>query len=224
MPTVDRQYYQVVRPGGLIEATLVAARDKIFADFMTFMNPSADTTLIDVGVSDVVSEAANVLERKYPWQNMITACGLGEGVDFSEAFPAVRYRQIEPNIRLPFDDLSFDIATSNAVLEHVGSSDNQKNFVRELRRVARRVFITVPNRFFPIEHHTSIPIVHYTNSGFRLACAALGKTAWTDPANLILMSKSRLQDISKSVDGKKSIGYTGLRIGPLSSNLFLAIT
>ena len=68
---------------------------------------------------------------------------------------------------MPFDDDTFDIATSNAVLEHVGSLENQLFFVHELCRVARRVFIVVPNRFFPIEHHTALPIVHYQDEFFQ---------------------------------------------------------
>jgi len=65
------------------------------------------------------------LERSYTFQENITACGIGSGLTFKAAFPLVRYRQIEPNARLPFDDASFDIASSNAVLEHVGSFENQ---------------------------------------------------------------------------------------------------
>ena len=43
--------------------------------------------------------AANVLERKYPYQDYITAVDLG---DASCAFPKVHYVQIDQNQRLPF--------------------------------------------------------------------------------------------------------------------------
>ena len=80
----------------------------------------APDKILDVGVSDVINDGANVLERSYVHQQNITACGLGAGAGFKSAFPACRYVQIEPNARLPFDDNAFEIATSNAVLEHVG--------------------------------------------------------------------------------------------------------
>ena len=83
--------------------------------------PGRDDTILDVGVSDVVNDAANMLERKYPHPERITAAGLGEGDAFRAAYPKVTYRRIEANRPLPFADKAFDIAVSNAVLEHVGS-------------------------------------------------------------------------------------------------------
>ena len=57
---------------------------------------------------------------------------------------------------------SFDVVHSSAVLEHVGSSENQKQFIAELVRVAKRaVFLTTPNRWFPVEFHSVLPLVHW---------------------------------------------------------------
>ncbi len=50
---------------------------------------------------------------------------------------------------------------SNAVLEHVGTRDDQLLFLREVRRVGRRVFLTTPNRHFPVEVHTRTPLLHW---------------------------------------------------------------
>jgi hypothetical protein len=239
---VDQQYYREVASGSTAEKLLIAARDRIFQDFIARMQPSASDEILDVGVSDVINDGANVLERSYPHQHKITACGLGEGIGFKAAFPLCRYVQIEPNTRLPFDDNAFDVATSNAVLEHAGSHENQVLLVEELCRVARRVFITVPNRFFPVEHHTAIPLAHYLDGTFRIACMIAGKSEWTDEQNLILMTRQRLLGlaalVAKSASAKSSstksaiakssnsksatVGYTGLSLGPLSSNLYLA--
>jgi hypothetical protein len=168
--TVDDVYYEAVRPSGLSERLLVAARDRIFRDFMDRMRPTAQSQILDVGVSDVISDGANVLERRYPHPGQITACGLGEGSAFRSAYPGVRYEQIQPNTRLEFPDGAFEIATANAVLEHVGSVEHQQHFVAELCRVARKVFISVPHRYFPVEHHTALPLVHFTDRTFRIAC------------------------------------------------------
>jgi Methyltransferase domain len=229
---VDQQYYREVASGSTAEKLLIAARDRIFQDFIARMQPSASDEILDVGVSDVINDGANVLERSYPHQHKITACGLGEGIGFKAAFPLCRYVQIEPNTRLPFDDNAFDVATSNAVLEHAGSHENQVLLVEELGRVARRVFITVPNRFFPVEHHTAIPLAHYLDGTFRIACMIAGKSEWTDEQNLILMTRKRLLGlaalVAESASAKSSnpmsaaVGYTGLSLGPLSSNLYLA--
>ena len=104
MVSIDQEYYQEVPSGGVAEQLLVAARDRIFRDFISRMRPSPSDEILDVGVSDVINDGANVLERSYQHQEKITACGLGAGMEFKAAYPLCRYVQIEPNTRLPFDD------------------------------------------------------------------------------------------------------------------------
>ena len=221
---VDQKYYQVALPGTLAERMAIKARDQIFADFMAQMRPSLSDRILDVGVSDVIGDAANVLERAYPYRRNITACGIGDGDAFRQAFPEVEYVRIEPNARLPFGDRSFAVATANAVLEHVGSHAHQEFFVRELCRVAARVFVSVPHRYFPVEHHTALPLVHYQRSLFRAVCRLTGKSEWAREENLILMTRRRLRRLAGLIaDRKVSIGYTGLRLGPFSSNIYLAL-
>jgi hypothetical protein len=217
---LDGKYYQATPPRSLGERLTVAARDRIYDDFIRYCGPRPDDAIVDIGVSDVVNDAANMLERKYPHPAKITALGLGEGVDFCAAFPSVRYRRIAPNQHLPFADKTFAIATSNAVLEHVGSAANQAFFVAELMRVANRVFVTVPNRYFPVEHHTAIPLLHYWDATFAAACRLLGRSEWAEEHNLILMSRGRLRSLAPA---GAVIDSTGLRLGPMSSNLLLFV-
>jgi hypothetical protein len=219
-PRVDAKYYEVATPRSLSERLVVRARDRIYADFLRLCVPAAQDSVLDVGVSDVVGDAANVLERRYPWRRRITAVGLGSGEDFIAAYPEVAYRRIEPNRPLPFADDEIDIVTSNAVLEHVGSAENQRRFVAELMRVGRRGFLTVPNRFFPVEHHTGIPLLHWMDRSFAVACRVLGKQTWSRPETLILMSRSRLRAACPPGAAVR-IGTTGLLLGPFSANLYL---
>lgn len=217
---LDRKYYQAVPAQSLSEYVLIAARDCIYEDFIEHCCPRASDMILDVGVSDIVSEAANLVERKYPYPDRITAAGLGAAGEFRETFPKVTYTQIEANRPLPFADKHFDIATSNAVLEHVGSRQSQEFFVREMIRVAHRVFISVPNRWFPVEHHTGIPLAHYWEKPFRLACDWLGCSEWAEEANLIQMSKRSLAALAPAGVPWRA-GYTGIPLGPFSSNLFI---
>jgi hypothetical protein len=217
---VDKKYYQAIPSHSLSEKLAIAARDRIYDDFIRCCRPGPRDTILDVGVSDVVNDAANMLERKYPSPDRITAVGLGEGGEFRAAFPKTAYIRIEPNQPLPFADKSFTIATSNAVLEHVGSARHQSVFVSELMRVAHKVFISVPHRYFPVEHHTGIPFLHFWDRTFAPACRYLGKSEWADEGNLILMSRDRLKSLAPA---HAVIAHTGLNLGPLSSNLMLFI-
>jgi hypothetical protein len=216
----DGQYYEGASPGSVSEKLVAVARDRIYADFLRLCSPKASETILDVGVSDVVGDAANVIERRYPAQDKITAAGLGRGDAFKVSFPKIQYRQIAANQALPFGDGSFDVVTANAVLEHVGSVEHQRFFVSELMRVGGRVYVTVPHRFFPVEHHTAIPFLHWFDGTFPLACRALGKQAWASSENLILMSRQRLKAVSPR-DRAVEIGMTGIMLGPCSSNLYL---
>jgi SAM-dependent methyltransferase len=119
-----------------------------------------------VGVTDAAFGDAtghgsdNFFEAHYPWPERITAVGLADLPRFRHAFPSVRF-VVADGRRLPFADGEFDLGVSNAVVEHVGDAADQRAFVHELCRVARRVFVSTPNRWFPIEVHTLIPLVHW---------------------------------------------------------------
>ncbi|NCB26226.1 MAG: methyltransferase domain-containing protein [Bacteroidia bacterium] len=56
-----------------------------------------------------------------------------------------------------FRDNSFDIAFSNSVIEHVGSTKNRKLFAKEIRRISNNYWIQTPHRYFPIEAHCDMP-------------------------------------------------------------------
>jgi SAM-dependent methyltransferase len=132
--------------------------------FRELLRPGPDTTVVDVGATDAPfgnGSTDNFFEALYPWPERITAVGNTSLDRFRVAFPSVNV-VVADGRSLPFADASFDLGFSNAVVEHVaGGRDGQRRFVHELCRVARRVFVTTPNRFFPLEVHTLLPFAHW---------------------------------------------------------------
>ena len=133
--------------------------------FLEAMRPTAETTVVDVGVSDGghgedLAGTANFFEALYPWPERITAVSTQHLTVFQQAFPAVTAVRADGR-DLPFPDDAFDIGFSNAVVEHLPDLESQRAFVGELCRVSGRVFVTTPNRLFPVDTHTLVPLAHW---------------------------------------------------------------
>ena len=153
-------------------ASLRSRRHKLKL-FLDFIQPTAETTVVDVGVADTPfgegegqALTHNFFEALYPWPDRITAVGDVPLANFAKAFPQIP-TVVADGRDLPFGDDEFDVAFSNAVVEHVGGRDDQERFCHELARVARRVFVTTPNRLFPIDPHTLLPFAHWLPDGRR---------------------------------------------------------
>jgi SAM-dependent methyltransferase len=144
------------------------SRERKLRLFLDLLRPGPGTTVVDVGVTDAPFGAGstdNFFEARYPWPERITGVGLTELDRFAAAFPRVRAVRADGR-DLPFADGEFDIGFSNAVVEHVaGGREGQRGFVGELCRVARRVFLTTPNRWFPLDPHTLLPFAHWLPAG-----------------------------------------------------------
>ena len=218
--SVDSIYYRDA--GSMIGARGISARARaaMYALFVRRLRPSAFTTILDVGVSDEEGPETNMLEKQHPWPEKIVCAGLGDGRNLRKSYPGLSYVKIDGARGLPFRDKAFDVGWSNAVLEHVGGREQRAQFLRELMRVSRAIFITVPNRWFPIEHHTGIPLLHWNPSLFRSSLRRTRLHHWADRANVDFLSRGLLLD-EWSADSPVDVFYTGLHLGPFSSNLAL---
>lgn len=142
------------------------SRQKRFQEFMRLMGPAETDRIVDVGVTDTPWRSGNFLEANYPWPQRITAVALKPMPAFQHQFPQVDF-VVADGRALPLEDGAFDIGFSNAVVEHVGSRDQQAAFVGELLRTCRRVFIATPNALFPVDPHTLLPFIHWLSPRFR---------------------------------------------------------
>lgn len=161
--------------------------------FQAEIQPGPSTRLLDVGFSEKeYSSTDNYIEKFYPWPEMVTALGVDKPVEFSRRYPKVKAVQYD-GTRFPFDDQSFDVCWSNAVIEHVGQRERQVYFLKEIRRVAKRAFFTTPNRFFPVETHTRTPFLHWLPKPvFDRYLHAVGK-GWAAGDYMYLLSEAELR-------------------------------
>lgn len=171
------------------EISLRSRRRKL-ALFLEEIAPGPETTVLDVGADDLGfgddagCATLNFFEEHYPWPERVTALGVTPGERFRERYPQVRYVQGDA-LALPFADGEFDAVFSNAVIEHVGGREQQRRFVEEALRVARRVFITTPNRWFPVEVHTRLPLVHWLPERAAHRAYELARKPWAKENHLL---------------------------------------
>jgi len=135
-------------------------RAKKFDSFMDVFRPDGKTRILDVGAAEgEFRETANILEKRYPFPENITVLGVDDFQEFPQRYPKVRVVTYDGR-KFPFQDKEFDVCWCNAVIEHVGDRSAQKLFLSEIKRVAKKAFVTTPNRWFPFELHTGTPLLH----------------------------------------------------------------
>jgi SAM-dependent methyltransferase len=179
--------------GGLADRVSRFNRQRKYRFFIETFKPDSSTKILDVGASEYEYHAVdNLLEKTYPHPENITVLGIDDYQEFRRRYPHVKTVTYRPG-RFPFDDNEFDICWSNAVLEHVGQRERQVEFLREIRRVSRRAFVTTPNRYFPVEVHTRIILLHYLPKPlFDRVLIACGKSfACGDHMNLLGVSDAK---------------------------------
>lgn len=175
------------------------ARRAMFDVFMRESRVTARSTVIDIGVTPDRSLAdSNAFERFYPWTNRVTATSFEDASSLEVEFPGLAFVKTEGE-RLPFPDNHFDAAYSSAVLEHVGTATQQRLFLAEVARVSKFFFIAVPNRWFPLELHTFIPIIHWLPKPIhRKILHAAGMPFWAEEKNLNLVGEGELRSLFPS--------------------------
>jgi hypothetical protein len=194
--------YNVAKPDSLAVRIAGYQRRFMYDRFLEETEIDAHHTLLDVGVtSDRSYPSSNYLEAWYPHKSSITAIGIDDASFLRELYPGVKFLRAS-GLLLPFRNATFDVVHASAVLEHVGSSQNQLSFIKECCRVARRsVFMTTPNRWFPIEFHTLLPLVHWLpKPAFRVLMRGTGLRFYAEESNLNLLYKRNVRSITSHID------------------------
>ena len=190
----------------------------MFERFVSLMQPTPASRILDLGVTEDTENAeSNYFEQWYPHKERIVCAGVEDASHLERQFPGITFRRIVPHEPLPFADGEFDIVFSNAVVEHAGSRRQQRFFIDEAARVGRRFFITTPNRWFPLEMHTALPVLHYLPPpAHRKLLSALGLADWATEERLNLLDARSLRELFAA---RHDVSIAAIRFAGIVSNL-----
>jgi ubiquinone/menaquinone biosynthesis C-methylase UbiE len=128
--------YNLALPNSFTTRIGGRVREHMFNLFMEYLDAKSRDTVLDIGVtSDSMYDVSNYFERLYPFKDRIVGLGLDDASFLEKLYPGVKFVQASA-LCIPFADSSFDLVHSSAVLEHVGSFENQSKMVAECLRVA----------------------------------------------------------------------------------------
>lgn len=167
--------------------------------FRRLIRPGPDDAVVDVGCGELGLAGVEP-------DLAITGVDLAGRPNYPREFVQADARD------LPFTDGQFAVAYSNSLIEHVVDPADRARCAAEIRRVGRRYFVQTPNRWFPVEPHALLPLVHFLPR-------SLGKRVWrlgvsTDPyEDTRLLGARELRELFP--DGE----ITRERVGPLTKSL-----
>ena len=198
---------------------ILRARRKIYREMERALPLERMQSVLDVGVTaDRKCGFSNSFEALFPHPERITAFSDQDASWMSKVWQGLRFVRGDART-MPFADKSFDFVFSSAVIEHVGSRDCQQTFLSECFRVARKwVFITTPNRWFPMEMHTGLPLLHWLPAWWhRRIIQLLGFESLAKEENLNLLDERDLREMVESL-GIEAFVIRKMRFFGFSSN------
>jgi hypothetical protein len=141
--------------------------------FRTLLAPTAQDRILDLG-----SEEGDHIAAVVPFRENVTIADIdGAALERGRTRHGFNTALLDESGSLPFADDEFDIVFCSSVIEHVtvdkdqlqGLSDgrafqaaswqHQQRFADEIRRVGKRYFVQTPNKWYPVESHTWLPVI-----------------------------------------------------------------
>lgn len=216
--------YSMQTPRGYIDQLALKKRLNMLRVFLDEFPDHTCDSILDVGVTaDADALSSNFLEKYHPQVHKIIALSNQNAHFLEDVYPGIKFMQGDAR-EIPLDNNSVDIVFSAAVIEHLGSRDNQVAMLRECYRVARKgVFITTPNRWHPVEVHTLLPLLHWLpKPAHRKLLGMLGMSFYAQEENLNLLDRRTLMAYCAEL-GIRNYTVKSIRTAGFASNLLLVI-
>ena len=178
-------------------------RIKFYNIFKEKVNYKKNSTILDIGTTPVLNNFENILLHLYPWKNKITCFSNQNCSVLKKYFNGIKI--IQGDARVKRINKKYDIVFSNATIEHVGNTQSQIRFLKNLNHLSKKfIFVVTPNRFFPIEFHTKLILINLLPTLiFRKILKFFGDNFFSLEENLNLLSYKRLSYICSRANIKK---------------------
>lgn len=191
------------------------SRRKRAAMFLRCFSIDADTRILDLGSENGTNIFSVLQGTGFTPGNVYIAdidpAAIEEGKNRYGFNPVL----IDESGSLPFADKFFDIVYCSSVIEHVtaekseiwklsdgrefaaASWKRQTVFANEIERLGRQYFVQTPDKTFPIESHTWLPLVGYLPRRVFLPVLKFSNRFWVKQAepDFNLLSKSDMKKL-----------------------------
>lgn len=162
----------------------------------------SECDVLDVGVSNVDhSPQENLFMKSFRFpERRYTGLAVDDMDSLRQQHPGKRF-VVYDGRTFPFGDGSFGAVFSNAVIEHVGTPEDQLHFINEMLRTGGKVYFTTPNKYFPVESHTNVLFLHWLTPLFYAWCRRY--CSFWDASNLRLLSHAALEALMRRSDARQ---------------------
>lgn len=189
--------------GGFVDRIVTRKRAEMFDLVMkcTPIDPADVKTVLDVGsTKDRDSASSNYFARRFAAFADVTLVSdqpidPANDIDFPVSDCLVGDAK-----KLETNGTKYDLVFSSATIEHVGNDAGQRAMIDGcLDAAGKYLVLTTPNRWHPVEFHTSLPFLHWLPRPLhRKIVKLLGFDFFAEESNLNLLDRRDLERLIKS--------------------------
>ena len=180
-----------------IDKIIFKKRIEILSIIKRIIDLKMINSCLDIGgTNDFSRKSSNLIIKSLNEINILKSIST-QKIDFP-FFNIILTKSITDNFSNDeISKMSSDLVISSATIEHVGNEKNQIKMISNIIKLSKKyIVITTPNRLYPIEFHTKIPLIHWLPKNLhRFILKIFGINLLSKEKNLNLLSKDELKKI-----------------------------
>jgi len=177
-----------------IDKVILKKRKEMFEIIKKTIDITKIKSLLDVGSTQEADRlSSNYLVKCFI--NVPTKYSISDQkIIKNKLFKKCIKRSIVRNLNKSCISLKSDLLISSATIEHLGNKKNIKKGILNMIKLTKKYFvITTPNRFYPLDFHTKLPLIHFLPKKIhRFILKYLGHNFLSKEENLNLLSRNDL--------------------------------